>query len=224
MKLKTVLISGAEGYIALHLIKILNEHGYHVLTASRNPCSDIYMDFSKPEQIANLEIDGIDAMIHTVSPNESLYKTEIYHAVSENTTGIHSALDFCVKNHIHNFLYFSSFHVFGNKEGLLDETTLVAPCNDYGLGHYIAEQTVQMYDRQRKLRAWIIRPSNLFGVPVDCEKFKRWNLIPFAFCKEAVEHRSITLLTPGSQLRNLWESTMYVKSYYGCWKNCLLSV
>lgn len=200
--MKNILISGAEGYISLHLIKTLKEHGYHVITASRHQCSDIYMDFSKPEQIVNLKIDGIDAMIHTVSPNESLFKNDIYQAVSESSIGIHSALDFCVKNQIKNFIYFSSFHVFGNREGILDETTPVTPCNDYGLAHYIAEQTVQMYNRQKKLNAWIIRPSNLFGVPVDCNKFRRWNLIPFAFCKEAVEHKRITLLTPGNQLRN----------------------
>ncbi len=200
--MKKILVSGANGYIALHLIQALREHGHQVITASRHPDSDLFMDFSKPEQIADLRVDGIDAMIHTVSPKESLFKTDIYQAVSENSAGIHAALDFCVKNRIENFIYFSSFHVFGSREGLLDETTPPAPANDYGLAHYVAEQTVQMYDRQNKLNAWVIRPSNLFGVPVDSGRFGRWNLIPFAFCKEAAERRRITLLTPGNQRRN----------------------
>lgn len=202
MKLKKILLSGADGYIALHIAKMLKEYGYEVITATRSQGGDLTMDFSNPSAVAALQVDDVDAMVHTVSPNEELYKTDIYRAVTENSAGIHAALDFCVNNHIRDFIYFSSFHVFGNQTGRLVETTPAAPSNDYGLAHCIAEQTVQTYNRSGKVNTWIVRPSNLFGVPVDCSRFKRWNLIPFAFCKEAAEHNTITLLTSGDQLRN----------------------
>jgi len=202
MKPKTVLISGADGYIALHIAQMLTKKNYNVMTSTRNRKGNLTMDFSHPSKVASLNSSGIEAMIHTVSPNEALYKTDPYHALSENAAGIHSALDFCVNNNIRNFIYLSSFHVFGTQEGRLTETTSVSPRNDYGLAHCTAEQTVQMFDRTNKVDTWIVRPSNLFGVPVDCEKFKRWNLIPFLFCKEAVTCNTITLLTPGNQLRN----------------------
>lgn len=199
---KNILVSGADGYIALYLIRRLRELGFEVCTASRSHGGDLYMDFSQPERVAGISISGVETMIHTVSPNEGLYKTDPYRAAAENAAGIHAALDFCVQNQIKNFIYFSSFHVFGSQEGCLDEKTPVSPCNDYGLAHCISEQTVLMYDRQKKLNAWIIRPSNLFGVPEYLDKFKRWNLIPFAFCKEAAGRKAISLLTPGNQLRN----------------------
>ncbi len=199
---KTILVSGANGYIALHLIQALKSVGYQVVTASRTNTSDLYMDFCNPEQIALLKAGEIDAMIHTVSPNEALFKTDIYRAVAENATGIHAALDFCVNNGIQNFIYFSSFHVFGHPEGLLNENTQIAPGNDYGLAHSIAEQTVQLYNRQGRLNAWVVRPSNVFGKPKDANKFKRWSLLPFAFCKEAVQNHTITLYSTGEQLRN----------------------
>ncbi len=202
MKKKTVLISGAGGYIALHIAQALQQHGYLIRKASRNMNADFFMDFSVPDSISSLRASGIDAMIHTVSPNEAVYKTDPLRALAEQTAGIHSALDFCVNNRIQDFIYFSSFHVFGVSSGRLVETSPVAPCNDYGLAHCIAEQTALMYDRQQKINAWILRPSNIFGVPVDCDIFKRWNLIPFAFCQEAVKHGTITLRTPGNQLRN----------------------
>lgn len=202
MKSNTILISGANGYIALHLAQCLKKHHYNVLTATRDSGGDLGMDFSKPTEVASLISNGIDTMIHTVSPNEMLYKTDPYRALSENVTGIRAALDFCKNNNIKNFIYFSSFHVFGVQEGKLTESTPVAPSNDYGLAHYTAEQTVRMYHRANLLNAWIVRPSNLFGVPVNLNTFKRWNLIPFLFCREAVESNTITLLTPGSQLRN----------------------
>lgn len=202
MRPKKILISGAEGYIALHLAQKLRKKNYNVMTATRSIGGDIRMDFSNPSEVASLNSSGIDAMIHTVSPNEVLYKTDPYRALTENSVGIHAALDFCKNNDIKDFIYFSSFHVFGTSKGELIEDTPVAPRNDYGLAHCVAEQTVKMFDHTNQLNAWVVRPSNLFGVPVNCEKFKRWNLIPFLFCKEAVEHNTITLMTPGNQLRN----------------------
>ncbi|WP_269671145.1 NAD-dependent epimerase/dehydratase family protein [Metabacillus litoralis] len=195
-------MTGANGYIGLHLKRILERKKYKVVTSTRENNGSMYMDFSKPSEVLSQYISGIDVMIHTVSPNDKLFKTNPYNALSENAMGIHAALDFCVNNNIRNFIYFSSFHVFGTTHGILNETSHVAPQSDYGLAHYVAEQTVQMFDRNKKLNAWIIRPSNLFGIPVLLDKFKRWNLIPFLFCKEAVNYNTITLLTPGNQLRN----------------------
>ncbi|MBS4212614.1 MULTISPECIES: NAD-dependent epimerase/dehydratase family protein [Neobacillus] len=202
MRQKTVLISGADGYIALHLARVLRNLKFKVLTATRTMNGDLKMDFTSPYEVASLKSTGIDAMIHTVSPNEAIYKTDPYRALSENATGVHAALDFCTNNHVKDFIYFSSFHVFGSQEGRLTENTPITPRNDYGLAHGTAELTVQMFDSSNKVNGWIVRPSNLFGVPVSCETFKRWNLIPFLFCREAVENQTITLLTPGNQLRN----------------------
>jgi len=202
MKSKRILISGANGYIALHLTQFLRNYDYEVMTAGRNGGEDLCMDFSKPSEVASLISNGIDTMIHTVSPNEALYKADPYRALAENATGIRAALEFCKNNGIKNFLYFSSFHVFGLQNGRLTENSPVAPHNDYGLAHYTAEQTVQMYERMNQLNGWVIRPSNLYGVPVNLESFRRWNLIPFLFCREAVENNTITLLSSGSQLRN----------------------
>jgi len=202
MRLKSILISGANGYIAKHLSHTLKLQGNTVVTASRGIDCDLQMDFALPSDVARIIRSDIDVMIHTVSPNESLYKTDPYRALSESVAGIHAALDFCKSNDVRNFIYLSSFHVYGTSQGTLLEDTAVAPRNDYGLAHFIAEQAVQMFDRASQVNGWIVRPSNLFGVPLNMESFKRWNLIPFAFCKEAVESGTITLATPGSQLRN----------------------
>jgi len=202
MRSKNVLISGANGYIARHLAYMLKLQGNTVVTASRGLDCDLQMDFSHPSVVAGISRSGLDIMIHTVSPNEALFKEDPYRALTEGSAGIHAALDFCKSNGIRDFIYISSFHVFGSSQGRLVEDTAVAPRNDYGLVHFMAEQTVQMFDRTGQVNGWIVRPSNLFGVPLSMESFTRWNLIPFAFCKEAVESGTITLSTPGGQLRN----------------------
>lgn len=202
MRNKTILISGANGYIALHLTQLLKKLNYNVLRATREGVEGLEMDFSHPYRVSNINCNDIYAMIHTVSPNEELYKTDPYRALSENSSGIHAALDFCRKNNIKKFIYLSSFHVFGKQTGKITENVPPAPISDYGLAHLTAEQTIQLFDRNQWINAWIVRPSNLYGVPVDLHKFKRWNLIPFSFCNEVVKEKKITLMTAGNQLRN----------------------
>lgn len=201
--MKTALLTGANGYIAQHIALMLDRLNYKVISSARDNHHDLALDFSSPATVINTKVDGsIDVMIHTVSPNESMCKENPSRAVSEHTAGIIAAMEFCVNNQIQDFVYFSSFHVFGHPSGYIDECSRVEPCGNYGLAHSVAEHTVQMYNRLQKVNAWILRPSNVFGVPVDLTKFKRWYLTPFAFCKEAMEKGSITLFTSGNQLRN----------------------
>lgn len=203
MKDKGVLITGSEGYLGQHLVQCLRKENMNVIASHRNELTSQFpLNFSEPDKVSASQISGINMMIHTVPLNEHLYKENKYAALSQHIAGIHAALDFCVHNGIPNFLYFSSFHVFGGQPGALHERRGPSPINDYGLAHFISEQTVAMFDRTKKVNGWIIRPSNVFGVPYDIEAFKRWNLIPFLFCAEAAAKGEITLHSPGNQLRN----------------------
>ncbi|CAI6081303.1 dTDP-glucose 4,6-dehydratase [Paenibacillus sp. JJ-100] len=200
--MKTILISGANGYIGLHMSALLKKMNFKVITATRDTGGDIKMDYTEPAEIVNMELNNVDAMIHFVSPNENLYSEAPHKALAENAAGVHAALVFCEKNKIPSFIYVSSFHVFGNSEGELNEETPISPRNNYGLAHCTAEETVKLFDRTNRVKTWIVRPSNVFGIPQDLNKFKRWNLIPFSFCKQAVEEKQIILLTSGRQYRN----------------------
>lgn len=203
MKDGRILITGSEGYLGQHLVQYIRKSNINVVASHRNELTSQYpLNFSEPEKISISQIADIDTMIHTVPLNEQLYKKNRYAALSQHIAGIHAALDFCIYNQIPNFIYFSSFHVFGNQSGTLHEQQPPSPTNDYGLAHFIAEQTVNMFNRTKKVNGWIIRPSNVFGVPYDIEVFKRWSLIPFLFCAEAVSKGEITLHSPGHQLRN----------------------
>jgi len=203
MRNRRVLITGSEGYLGKHLVHYLRSLHVDVVASHRNELTSQYpLNFSKPQKSSTSHISDIDTVIHTIPLDEWLYKKDKYAALSQHIAGIHAALDFCVHNKIPNFLYFSSFHVFGHQPGMLHEQLPPAPINDYGLTHLIAEQTVNMYNRAKKVNGWIIRPSNVFGVPYDVAAFKRWNLIPFLFCSEAISKGEIVLHTPGNQLRN----------------------
>lgn len=202
-KKKAVIISGANGYFGSIACTYFQSQGWQVLKAIRQNSSGILLDLDRPEEFAKQKIDSqVDLFIHAAAAHEVTCREHPYRSIFHNTIGTKAILDFCVSNRIKNFVYLSTFHVFGHPTGKIDELTLPLPANDYGLSHLQAEEYVQMYTRENKISGMIIRPSNFFGIPESLNKFKRWTLTPLAFCREAVEQKKIVLKTPGFQMRN----------------------
>jgi len=200
---RTVLISGANGYFGGIACQYFESRGWTVLKATRQPDADVFLDLDRPDNFAKQTVDGaIDLFVHAAAAHEVTCREQPYRSVIQNVVGTKAALDFCVANQIPKFVYLSTFHVFGNPQGIIDEQTQPFPANDYGLSHLQAEEYVQMYTRQQSIQGLVVRPSNFFGVPADVRTCKRWTLTPLAFCKEAIENRKIVLRTPGFQQRN----------------------
>ncbi len=200
---KTVLITGSSGYFGGIACRYFADRGWKVIKASRSEHADIAINLDHPEVFANTKVDTqIDLCIHAAAAHEVTCAKEPYRSIYHNVAGTRAVLDFCVNNEISRFVYLSTFHVFGNPSGEINELTLPNPLNDYGLTHLQAEQYVKLYSSKFGLNGMVIRPSNFFGIPADLSRFERWSLIPFAFCKEAIETGSIVLKTPGYQKRN----------------------
>lgn len=200
---KTVIVSGANGYFGGIACQYFESKGWRVLQATRQPGADIFIDLDRPDELIHQSVDfNVNLFIHAAAAHEVTCREQPYRSIIQNVVGTKAALDFCIANKIPNFVYLSTFHVFGHPSGFIDETNQPLPANDYGLSHLQAEEYVQMYTRQHKLRGLVIRPSNFFGTPANLKTCKRWTLTPLAFCKEAIEHRQIVLRTPGFQRRN----------------------
>jgi UDP-glucose 4-epimerase len=200
---KTVMISGANGYFGTIACDYFSSCGWNVLKAARREGSDMYLNLEQPENLVEQRINHpIDLFIHAAAAHEVTCRDYPYQAVFQNVIGTKAVLDFCVANNIQNFIYLSTFHVFGNPKGAIDEMTLALPENDYGLSHLQAEEYVQMYTRLQKIHGTVLRPSNFFGIPANLQQCKRWSLTPLSFCREAVEKQQIILKTTGFQKRN----------------------
>jgi UDP-glucose 4-epimerase len=198
-----VVVSGASGYLGAHLARHFARQGWSVLAAGRDPGADVRFDLADPAAAAAVRIQGgAGEFVHAAAANEIDCRDHPYDAVRTNVAGARAALEVARANGIPTFVYLSTFHVFGNPRGTIDEATVPEPANDYGLTHLQAELYVEMYSRTHGLRGTVVRPSNVFGVPVDIDAFRRWTLVPFAFCRDAVERRRITLHSGGGQLRN----------------------
>jgi len=201
---KTTVISGATGLVGSQMAKHFFDRGWRVLTAGRVAGADLHFDLDNPESFAHTLLpSGTDLFVHAAASNDTECRESPYRSDARNILGTKAALDFCVANRIPQFCFISTFHVFGSPSGMIDEYATPAPVDDYGLSHLAAEEFVRAYTRSHSwLHAFIVRPSNVYGLPVSLKAFRRWSLVQYGLCREAVMQGSITLRTSGSQLRN----------------------
>jgi UDP-glucose 4-epimerase len=199
----TVIISGANGYFGGIACQFFATQGWRVLKATRQSNADLFFDLDAPEVFAAQKLtERADLFIHAAAAHEIACRQQPYRSIAQNVVGTKAALDFCVANGVKHFIYLSTFHVFGNPQGTINEHTHPLPANDYGLSHLQAEEYVQLYTRQQRIKGLAVRPSNFFGTPVDLATCNRWTLVPLAFCREALRDQQIVLKTPGDQQRN----------------------
>ena len=198
-----VLITGVGGYFGRSAQRFFLGQGWEVIGAGRKPGSDIILDLDEPEKIAALQFPrAIDVIIHAAAAHEVSCVERPLRSAAQNVVATLALLEAAVRNHIPKFVYLSTFHVFGQPSGIINETTTPSPTNLYGLTHLQCEQALEMHARLGRLHGLAVRPANFFGIPPDLTKFDRWTLTPFAFLREGLETGGIVLKTPGLQRRN----------------------
>lgn len=198
-----VLVTGASGYAGGAIAAGLRRAGMQVVTAGRAQAHDLTLDLADPRRVADLRLpDGIDACVHAAAMHEVGCRADPQAAYVVNVAGTRALLQACERAGIRRLLYVSTFHVHGRPAGLLDESVLAVPANDYGLTHLQAEQLFEWAARAWGASVDILRPANLYGAPASWQGFDRWTLAPFDFCRQAVASGRIVLHGQGLALRN----------------------
>lgn len=209
--MKTLLLTGHTGFLGKKFLEFYNSNGWKVQTLGRNNDSDIFWDLDNREiDTSNFE-KNISRIIHCAAINELEINSSIQNTYDMNVTFTRQLCDLAIKNNIKEFIYISTFHVYGKYEGQISTELPCQPINDYGLTHYLSEQIIKNCFMNTDISSLVLRPTNIYGLPSSLGKFNRWTLVPFAFIKEAIDHRKITLKSNGSQLRNFvdFENLLY---------------
>lgn len=216
--MKKILISGISGFIGGYLANHLIENGFFVSgiirsgKKIRNLNQNIKLYISDLNQLNQLKIEeSYDTFIHLAAANDIDSKDE-EKALINTTLGTKKALEFCKENKIKNFIYFSTFQVYGTDNGFINNQTKIHCKNDYAITHLFAEEYVENFAKTNSLNYLILRPTNVFGAAISNE-VKRDSLVPNCFCKSLIETQKITLLSSGKQFRNfisLKEVSQYI--------------
>ncbi|XP_033748073.1 3 beta-hydroxysteroid dehydrogenase/Delta 5--_4-isomerase-like [Pecten maximus] len=196
----TVLVTGGNGCLGQHIVRLLQEKADFVTHIKvldlRKFSNQLNYRGRKPveafvgdvidEEVIKSATSGVDCVIHVASvvdvrmfPNEAnLYKV--------NVTGTEKLLQVCIRQNVRGFVYCSSqTAVMGYEEIIDSDETLVIPkkflFGPYGVTKHLAEQVVESQNGASlpdggRMQTLSLRPVTMYG-ELDCHwvpNFLHW--------------------------------------------------
>ncbi len=203
---KRLLITGGFGNLGLWFSEYFTAKGYEVYILSKNTKNSfiyksIQADITNLEELKEkLKYIEVDYVIHTASYNEHFHKNYAKKALLVNSLGTRNLIEVLKDKDIKNFIYLSTFHIYGATSGVIDETTPPNPKNDYALTHLFAEYYLNLSN----FPYIIFRLTNSYGSPKSISTSK-WYLVLNDLVKSAYLYRKIILNSNGEAKRDfIW--------------------
>lgn len=176
-----ILVTGAAGFIGLHLVRELAAHKHEVIVTDKEPLDDAaeYAISGFRWDIRDEhEIDGFveslavheeappDAVIHLAAiaaPRKAAAEPQL--AWDTNVRGTHNVLKLAKKAEIRKVLFFSSAHVYGISPKYLptDESAPMALHDTYTVTKIIGEDLCWRYWEDCNIAPVIFRLWNAYG-------------------------------------------------------------
>jgi nucleoside-diphosphate-sugar epimerase len=156
--MRTILVTGATGFIGKRLVIRLHELGFRVVEASRADG-----DIVSPDIFSGEKFQNIDHVVHLAG---KVFVPDSWQAPLEfqriNTLGTANVLEYCRSRQI-PLTYISSY-LYGEPKYLpIDEMHPLRPFNPYALSKYNAENICRFYAEQFDLSVTVVRPFNIYG-------------------------------------------------------------
>lgn len=206
-----VLITGGLGNLGSWLTEYLVNAGHDVTVLAsrkRKVLESLNFKFISCDITEYTDVERalnntqFDSVIHAASSNDFFEKGYDKSSLMVNAYGTRNLLEFfSKKGELNNFIYLSTFHVYGAGEGDVNEDSLVLPRNDYAITHLFAEEYVKYFNRTQKLPYTIIRLSNSYGCPKEMNSSK-WYLVLNDMAKSAFDTGEIEIKTNGKASRD----------------------
>ena len=210
--MKKILLFGASGFIGSEINKILTSPKFKLISVVNINNKKFPKKFFKNLIKINItnpikeKIKNIDTVVHAATPNDIVSKN-FKKGINLSLIGTKNILDFCLKNNVKNLIFFSTFQVYGtNLTGNITEKSKINLNNFYSLNHYFGEELCRLFSKLYKLNIIILRPSNVYGVPL-LKTINRDTLVPLCFAKDLKEKKKIKLFSSGRQNRNFISNT-----------------
>jgi nucleoside-diphosphate-sugar epimerase len=188
---KTVLVTGATGFIARHLVNALRAHNTKILALARNPAKvaslstndqvvGVVRDLTQAGSLADVLRD-VDVVFHLASEGEGGDAAQELRSSTEKQTdekakakesqegvtvrGTRKLLDAAVKTGVKRFVFFSSVKAFGETtDARLDETSDTHPTSAYGRAKLAAENLALETGLRHELHVCILRLPLVYGL------------------------------------------------------------
>lgn len=206
-----VLLTGGFGTIGGRLASALAKaSGWNIRLASRAkhqpppwcPNAEVYLvDFNNQRSIREM-LDGMTHVIHLASLNDYECEDDATTAQLVNVEYTTRIVGEAIRRLNNRFVYLSTIQVYGNNlSGMINESTITRPVDAYSSTHLQAEDVVKQAHQTGRLEGIRLRCANGFGAPMTPDA-KIWQIIANDLCRQAIENKSLTLKSDGSQYRN----------------------
>ena len=172
-KERSVLVTGASGFLGKYVVEEFARHGYEVTATGRNQQAleeittpNVNIMAASLEELASMKLP-VDIVVHAAALSSPWGKWNDFY--ESNVAGTQHMVDFSEKNEVRRLVYVSSPSIYSGSQ---DRFNIVE--SDYDpankLNHYIqskilAEQLLQEAHQEGHLEELIIiRPRGLLGV------------------------------------------------------------
>ena len=208
-----ILITGGLGNLGSWLTRhfVGTEHTVTVLAKNKRPIlQDLDFDYITCDIADLVQIEEalkgkmFDVVIHAASVNDGFKENYFHDALIINTLGTRNLLEYFKDKTLKNFIYLSTFQVYGRYSGTITEETPTLPVNDYGNTHLFSEYYLRQMGKTNDFPFTIIRLTNSYGCPTDHNSSK-WYLILNDLSKTAFETKEIVMRSNGKPSRDfIW--------------------
>ena len=208
-----ILITGGLGYLGGRIADSLkrNHPESTIILGTSRKISEapnwakafqiVPLNILDPASIKNAVSNDIHAIIHLAALNEHDSFNNIESAWKTNTLGTQALLSAASQKQILKFIYFSTFHVYGDCQGEITEDSPTWPHHPYAATHRAAEDMVRFYQHYKNMDTLTLRLSNSFGYPMDSE-VNRWTLIFNDLCRQVMTSGEMVIKSSGKQHRD----------------------
>ena len=205
-----ILITGGLGNLGSWLTIYFSDK-YDVYVLSKNISTSLESNYT----LIQADITDIDELklklniefdycIHTASYNEYFHENYPKEALLINSFGTRNLIEVLKNKNFKNFIYISTFHVYGTSYGSVTENTELNPANDYASTHLFAEYYLKQFYKTDKFPFVIFRLTNSYGSPKSINSTK-WYLVLNDLVKSAYENNKIVLRSNGKAIRDfIW--------------------
>jgi len=154
--LKTILVTGSNGFIGKNLITFLIETGHRVVRFESY--GDNIINPSIWEKIPK-----VDLVFHLAAKTSILDSwTNIFNYIENNSLASINVLEYCKKNKS-KIIYLSSYLYGKTIDFPISENAIIDVTNPYALSKKIAEEICLFYNSIYNIDIAIVRPFNVYG-------------------------------------------------------------
>lgn len=150
--MKTVMITGVDGYIGTNLKNWLQKKGYNVFGIDTKKVS--------PDRI---DMSGCDVVVHVAGiahQKETKENAHLYYEINRDYA-VKTAVN-AKKSGVGQFIVLSTMSVYGKNEGRITKESKPAPNTHYGKSKYQADLRFEKL-RSDEFKVCILRPPMVYG-------------------------------------------------------------